>query len=68
MKESLRYLNNAKEILSKTGIENNRNSYANLEKTVEELRLHAEIISHMEEGVYLIRTSDGVIVYANPKI
>ncbi len=32
----------------------------------EELRLQAEIINHMTEGVYLIRM-DGTIVYTNPK-
>ena len=31
------------------------------------LRLHNEILANMAEGVYLIRTSDGVIVYANSK-
>ncbi len=34
--------------------------------TEEEFRLQAEIINHMTEGVYLIRT-DGTIVYTNPK-
>ncbi len=33
----------------------------------EGLRLHSAIISHMEEGVFLVRASDGLIVYANPK-
>lgn len=33
----------------------------------EELHLQAEIIAHMAEGVYLIRASDGNIVFANPK-
>lgn len=33
----------------------------------EGLRLHSAIVSHMEEGVFLVRASDGVIVYANPK-
>ncbi len=31
------------------------------------LRLYEEIIENMAEGVYLIRTSDGVIVYTNPQ-
>ncbi len=31
------------------------------------LRLRGRIIETMAEGVYLIRASDGVIVYANPK-
>jgi len=31
------------------------------------LRLQAEIIANMSEGVYIIRASDGVIVYTNPK-
>ncbi len=30
------------------------------------LRLQSEVLENMAEGVYLIRTSDGVIVYANP--
>lgn len=33
----------------------------------EGLRLHSAIISHMEEGIFLVRASDGLIVYANPK-
>lgn len=33
----------------------------------EGLRLHSAIVSHMEEGVFLVRARDGVIVYANPK-
>ncbi|MBI5749523.1 MAG: PAS domain S-box protein [Nitrospinae bacterium] len=32
----------------------------------EELRLHGEIERNMAEAVYLIRVSDGVIVYTNP--
>ncbi|TDI82121.1 MAG: PAS domain S-box protein, partial [Caldithrix sp.] len=36
-------------------------------QVVEELRLHKEILENMSEGVYLIRTSDGVIVYTNPR-
>lgn len=36
-------------------------------KAEEELRLHSLIINNMEEGVYLIRVNDGVILYANPK-
>ncbi|MFH1723067.1 MAG: PAS domain S-box protein [Elusimicrobiota bacterium] len=31
------------------------------------LRLHGEIMAHMSEGVNLMRLSDGVIVYANPR-
>jgi len=31
----------------------------------EEVLLHTEIVENMAEGVYLIRTGDGVIVYAN---
>ena len=31
----------------------------------EEVLLHTEIVKNMAEGVYLIRTGDGVIVYAN---
>ncbi len=34
-----------------------------MEKTI---RLQSEVLENMAEGVYLIRTSDGVIVYANP--
>ncbi len=36
-------------------------------KVEEELRLQAEIIANMAEGVYLVRAHDGVIVFANPK-
>ncbi len=33
----------------------------------EALRFQSEIAANMSEGVYLIRASDGVIVYTNPK-
>jgi PAS domain S-box-containing protein len=33
----------------------------------EKLRFHGEIMKNMSEGVYLIRLSDGLIVYTNPK-
>jgi len=36
-------------------------------KIEEELRLHSEIMTNMAEGVYLIRTNDGIITYTNPK-
>ncbi|MBA4405882.1 hypothetical protein C0389_01275 [bacterium] len=36
-------------------------------KLEDELHFANEIISNMEEGVYLIRASDGIIVYTNPK-
>ncbi len=37
-------------------------------KRIEEgLKLHGEIVKNMAEGVCLIRSIDGVIVYANPK-
>ena len=36
-------------------------------KVEEESQLQAEIIANMAEGVYLIRESDGIIVFANPK-
>ena len=36
-------------------------------KMEEQLRLQAEITSHLSEGVYLIRVSDGVILYTNPR-
>ncbi len=36
-------------------------------KAEEELRLHSEIMTNMYEGVYLIRLSDGIITYANPR-
>ena len=32
-----------------------------------EIRLHSEIMANLAEGVYLIRTSDLIIVYANPR-
>jgi PAS domain S-box-containing protein len=32
-----------------------------------ELRVQSEIMSHMAEAVYLIRQSDGIIVFANPQ-
>jgi len=57
-----------------------KSTYEELEKRVKELekakaermrmektiRLQSEVLENMAEGVYLIRTSDGVIVYANP--
>ena len=33
-----------------------------------ELRMRSEIVENMEEGVFLIRASDGLIVYTNPKV
>ena len=36
-------------------------------QTADELKLHSEILRNMAEGVYLIRQSDGVIVYTNNK-
>ena len=36
-------------------------------RAAEALRLHDEIAANMSEGVYLVRTSDGVIAYANPR-
>lgn len=36
-------------------------------KVEQDLRLNGEIINNMSEGVYLIRLSDGKIVYTNPK-
>ncbi|MCX6160980.1 MAG: PAS domain S-box protein, partial [Ignavibacteriae bacterium] len=35
-------------------------------KTEEALQLQSEIVENMQEGAILIRTGDGVIVYANP--
>lgn len=35
-------------------------------QAVNELRLHANILQNLYEGVYLIRASDGVILYTNP--
>ncbi len=32
------------------------------------LSLHSEIMANMAEGVYLVRTSDGIITYTNPKL
>lgn len=33
----------------------------------ETLRLHSIIMSHLSEGIFIIRARDGVIVYANPR-
>lgn len=33
----------------------------------EQLKLYEQIIANMASGVYIIRVSDGIIVYANPK-
>jgi len=35
-------------------------------KTEDELRLHSKLLTNMDEGVYLIRASDSIIVYTNP--
>ncbi|MBF0556325.1 MAG: PAS domain S-box protein [Nitrospirae bacterium] len=37
------------------------------DKLILELRLQGEIMSNMAEGVVLIRASDGIILYCNPK-
>jgi len=37
-------------------------------KAEEELLISGEILAHMEEGVYLVRAEDGIIVMANPAI
>jgi PAS domain S-box-containing protein len=39
---------------------------AQLEQVENELRLQAEIVENMAEGVLLIGASDGMIIYANP--
>ncbi len=36
-------------------------------KVEEEMRLHFELMKNMSEGVSVVRFSDGLIVYANPK-
>ena len=36
-------------------------------KKEEELRLAGKIMHNMDKGVYLLRVSDGIIVYTNPK-
>jgi len=36
-------------------------------KAEDRLRLYSEITVNMSEGVYVIRASDGVIIYTNPK-
>jgi len=33
----------------------------------EQLRLYEQIVANMASGVYMLRVSDGIIVYANPK-
>lgn len=40
---------------------------ARVEERTAELKFHSEIVKNMSEGVYLIRASDGVIVYTNPR-
>jgi diguanylate cyclase (GGDEF)-like protein/PAS domain S-box-containing protein len=39
-----------------------------LRKSGEQVRIDSEIIAHMSEGVILIRASDDVMIYTNPKI
>ncbi len=34
----------------------------------EKLRLHSILLTKMDEGVYMIRASDGIIVYTNPAL
>ncbi len=36
-------------------------------KTDDMLRFHSEILKNVAEGIFLIRASDGTIVYANPR-
>ena len=38
-----------------------------LVEELQALRVQGRIIANMSEGVYIIRASDGVIVYTNPK-
>lgn len=47
--------------------EYNENLEATVAKRTSGLRLGNEIISNLSEGVSLIKTSDGTIVYANPQ-
>jgi diguanylate cyclase (GGDEF)-like protein/PAS domain S-box-containing protein len=42
-------------------------AHAAFERAEKALRLDSEIISKMEEGVFLVRVTDLVIAYANPK-
>ena len=46
--------------------ENLKREIVERKRAEEELSLHSQVLENMAEGVYLIRTSDGVIVYANP--
>jgi len=41
--------------------------FRNLKQSEESLRLQSEITSHLSEGVYLTRVSNGVILYTNPR-
>jgi len=49
------------------GIQVIQNDITERKQAEESLRLQAEIIVNMSEGVYIMRASDGVIVYTNPK-
>lgn len=37
-------------------------------RTEATLRLHELMVSNMQEGLFLVRDSDGIIVYANPRV
>lgn len=38
-----------------------------VEERTAELRLQGEVLTHIAEGIYLIRRNDGIIVHTNPK-
>ena len=42
-------------------------SEADYRRTEDELLLHREVVKNMAEGICLVRASDAMIVYANPK-
>ncbi len=50
----------------RNSVEKLKEVIAKLKKAEEKSLVHSKIITNMLEGVYLIRASDGIIVYTNP--
>jgi PAS domain-containing protein len=53
--------------LRRSTIETERRA-SELRNSGEKMRIDSEIIAHMSEGVILVRASDSVMIYTNPKI
>ncbi|HEX2916286.1 MAG TPA: PAS domain S-box protein [Chloroflexia bacterium] len=54
-------------LINSSALEQVNTVFENLRKFTKELELHSIVLQNMAEGVCLIRVSDGLILYANPK-